>query len=359
MAAPILDMSKFTFDGDVIRAVSEMVFDETLRNSDINAYHTIYPNIVTKKELGFIGSGGLVGVKNQGCNPTAQPWKINTRKATFDPKAWEVLIHECWTDLQDTAVVYSLRTGVDIPDFQDTDYMNVLLEVLGNSMREFWWRLYWFSDTAAANVTPAEEEGSPGVITDGVDVKFFNILDGFWKQITQQLTANTKQRVTITENTGASYEAQQVTPANAKNYFQQLYYKAPLILRQQRDGFILTTQSLYDAYMMSFQDTCCLESARVALLNGMEAISISGVPIIPIPEWDTIIQKYEDTGKKWNNPNRAIYTTKAVLAAGIDNANAFDNFSVWYDRDTRLVKIEGMGQSDAVLANPDMLQVAI
>lgn len=353
MASPILDMTKFTFCGDVIRAVSEMVFDETLRNSDINAYHTIYPNIVTKKELGFIGSGGLVGVANQGCSPTAQPWKINTRKATFDPKAWEVLIHECWTDLQNTAVVYSLRTGVNIPDFQDTDYMNVLLEVLGNSMREFWWRLYWFNDTDAKNVTDS------GVITDGVDLKFFNILDGFWKQITVQLAANPKQRVTITENTGASYEAQQVTPANAKNYFQQLYYKAPLILRQQRDGFILTTQSLYDAYMMSFQDTCCLESARVALLNGMKAISISGVPIIPIPEWDTIIQKYEDTGAKWNNPNRAIYTTKAVLAAGIDNPNAFDDFKVWYDPNTRLVKIEGMGQSDGVLANPDMLQVAI
>lgn len=353
MAAPILDMAKFTFCGDVLRAISEMVFDETLRASDINAFHTIYPNIVTKKELGFIGSGGLVGVANQGCSPTPQPWNINTRKAVFDPKAWEVLIHECWTDLQDTAVVYSLRTGVNIPDFQDTDYMNVLLEVLGSSMREFWWRLYWFNDTASENVTDG------GVITDGIDVKYFNILDGFWKQIMTQLTTNPAQRVTITENAATAYAGQQVTPANAKTYFQNLYYKAPLILRQQRDGFILTTQSLYDAYMMNFQDTCCLESARVALLNGMDAISISGVPIIPIPEWDTIIQKYEDTGTKWNNPNRAVYTTKAVLAAGIDNGNAFDDFRVWYDPNTRLIKIEGMGQSDGVLANPAMLQVAI
>lgn len=353
MAAPILDMSKFTFDGDTLRLLSEMVFDETLRNSDINAIHTIYPNIVTKKEIGFIGSGGLVGVANQGCNPTAQPWQINTRKATFDPKAWEVLIHECWTDLQDTAVVYSLRTGTDISDFTNTDYMNILLEVLGNSMRQFWWRLYWFNDIDAKNVTDS------GLITDGVDTKFFNIINGFWKQIILQVTANTKQRVTITENAGATYKDQYVEPAAAKEYFKELRFSAPLILRQQTDGFIISSQMLYDAYKMSFQDTCCLESARVALLNGMETLSIDGVPIIPITEFDTIIQSYENTGTKWNNPNRAVYTTKAVLAAGIDNPNAFDDLKVWYDLNTRLVKIEGMGQSDAVLANPDMLQVAI
>ena len=346
-------MSEFDFQGDLLKAVSEMIFDETLRDTSIENFHTIYPNIVTKKEIGFIGKGGLVGVANQGCSPTAQDWKINTRRALFDPKAWEVLLHQCWTDLQDTAVVYSLRTGVEIPDFQDTDYMNILLEVLTSSMREFWWRLYWFNDTAAKNVTDG------GVIKDGIDLKYFNILDGFWKQILTQITANPAQRVTIAENAGASYDAQLVTPAKAKEYFQNLYFKAPLVLRQQRDGFILTTQGLYDAYAQALQDACCLESARVALLNGMDTLSINGIPIVPVPEWDNIIHAYEDTGAKWNNPNRAIYTTKAVLAVGIDNPNAFDNFRVWYDPNTRLVKVEGMGQSDDILANPDMFQVAI
>lgn len=356
--AAILDMTKFTFDGELVNAISEMLFEETFRSTEFDTFHTIYPNIVTKREVGYIGEGGLVGVANQGCTPTPQSWSIATRKATFDPKAWEVLISQCWTDLQDSAIVYSLRTGVDVADFTDTDYMNVLLEVLAASMREFRWRLYWFNDTAAANVTP-EEEGTPGVITDGVDVKFFNILDGFWKQILTQVGENAAQRVTITENAAASYAAQALTPTAAATYLKDLYYKAPITLRRQRDGFILATQSVYDAYAQSFQDACCLESARVALLNGMEALSISGIPVIAVPEWDNIIQKYEDTGTKWNNPHRAVYTTKAVLGVGIDNANAFDNFSAWYNKDTREVKIEAMGQSDAVLTNPALFEVAI
>lgn len=357
--ASILDMTPFTFCGETINALSELIFEDSIRGLDFETYHTIYPNIVTKREVGYIGQGGLVGVKNQGCNPTPQAWSIATRKAVFEPHAWEVLIAQCWTDLQNTAIVYSLRTGVDVADFTQTDYMNILVEVLSGSMREFWWRLYWFNDTAAANVTPGKEGDPAGNITDGVDVKFFNILDGFWKQIITQAGTNAAQRVTITENAGATYAAQALTPTAAKNYLQQLYYKAPLGLRRRNTGFILTTQSVYDAYSQVFQDVCCLESARMDLINGVKTLSMSGVPVIAVPEWDNIIQKYEDTGTKWNNPHRAVYTTKEVLGVGIDNPNAFDNFKVWYNNDTRQVKIEAMGQSDAVLTNPTMFEVAI
>lgn len=85
---------------------------------------------------------------------------------------------------------------------------------------------------------------------------------------------------------------------------------------------------------------------------------MSGIPVIAVPEWDNIIQKYEDTGTKWNNPHRAV-STKAVLGVGTDNASAFDNFSAWYNKDTREVKIEAMGQSDTVLTNPALFEVAI
>lgn len=88
------------------------------------------------------------------------------------------------------------------------------------------------------------------------------ILDGFWKQILTQVGENAAQRVTITENAAASYAAQALTPSAAATYLKDLYYKAPITLRCQCDGFILATQSVYDAYAQSFQDACCLENAR-------------------------------------------------------------------------------------------------
>lgn len=351
--AGTLDLSKLTFCGEIVQLLSELIFDEVARDSEIQAFHTIYPNIVTKREVGRIGSGGLVGTAGMGCNPVATNWKIPVRKYTFTPHEWEVYLSMCYTDLEDTVAVYSLRTGVDIGDFTDTDYMNIVIEALSKAMKSFWWRLHWFNDVSAKNVSDG------GTITDGIELKYFNILDGFWKQITEQAVAVSKQRVTITENTGASYTAQDIEPAAAKEYLKELYYKAPLVLREQNDGFMLVTQSIYDAYAQNFQDACCLESSRIALLNGMKVLSMSGIPVVPIHEWDTIIHNYEDTGTKWNNPNRAIYTTKSVLAVGMDNPNAFDEFKTWYNQDEEKVKTKAKGKADAVLANPDMFQVAI
>ena len=142
--------------------------EDTIQGPDINSIHTVFPDIVTNTEVGYIGEGGMVGVVNTGCNPTPQPWNINTRKLKWEPGIWEILLSQCYTDLQQSATIYSLRTGVDIPDFTDTDYMNIVIEVLERSIMDFWYRLFWFNDKDAKNVT------NSGIITDGLDLKFFH-----------------------------------------------------------------------------------------------------------------------------------------------------------------------------------------
>lgn len=352
--AKFLDMDKFQFCGKVIQAISELIMEETIQGVDINAIHTVFPDIVAKTEVGFVGDGGMVGVAGQGCDPTPQDWSIATRKLNWAPKIWEILLEECWTELENAATVYSLRTGVDIPDFTDTDYMNIVIEVLKKSMMDFWWRLFWFSDTAAKNVTDG------GIITDGVALKYFTIIDGLWKQIISQATTNVKQRAaTISENTGATYTAQELNPANVKGYLSKVVFGAPLKLRNMSDRFILVTQSVYDAYTQSLQDACCLESSRIALINGMEALKYNGIPVIAMPVWDKMITAYEDTGTKLNNPHRILFTAKSVLGVGVDRMDSFDKFRIWYDPNSRKVKIEAMGRADAKLTNPEYFSLGI
>ena len=232
--------------------------------------------------------------------------------------------------------------------------MNIVIEVLERSIMDFWYRLFWFNDKNAKNVT------NSGIITDGLDLKFFTIIDGFWKQITTQATANPSQRgATITENAGASYAAQKLTPDKAKEYIQSVVFSAPLLLRQQSDKFILVTQSVYDAYQQSLMDACCLESARLALLNGMEALSFNGIPVIAMPIWDKIIATSEDTGTKLNNPHRILFTSRSVLGIGVDAIDSFEKMRIWYEYKDRVVYVELMGQADAKLTNPDLFSVGI
>lgn len=351
--AATLDMTKFEFHGKLLQSINEMVYDDTLQGPEMTLFHTVWDNIVTRTDIGFIGEGGPIGVPATGCNPTPQPWSIGTRLLKWEPKDWEVLLMQCYTDLQASALIYSLNTGKDIPDFTDTDYMNVYLEVLGKAFMDFWYRLYWFNDTAAA-------EAPAGVITPGTDLRYMKIIDGLWKQIMTQTTVNPAQRAaTITENTGATYVDQKLDKTNVIGYLSSLVYDAPLLLRQDANNFILVTQTVYDAYEQALTDACCLESARLALLNGMSALTFKGIPVIPVPIWDKLINLFENDGTKWNNPHRMLYTNKRVLGIGTDDYGKHGELRVWYEKKDRTVYTESLGRADAKLTNPAYFTVGI
>lgn len=336
-----IDMDKFQFCGETIRAISEMIMEDTIQGPDLTSIHTIYPNIVTQTELGFIGEGGLVGVKSNGCSPTEQDWDIATRIVKWDPAEWEIRLKQCYVELQSAATVYSLRTGVDIPDFTETDYMNLVVQVLEKSIRDFWYRLYWFNDkdATAADFTAITED----------QLVYFNIIDGLFKQLETQATENTSQHITIAENADSS----NLDSSKISDYLSQLVFSAPMELRSSSDRMILCTQSVYDALTMYLATSCCLESARTTLLNGTSTNTFMGIPVIAMPIWDKLINAYGIV-----NPHRAVFTTKANLGLGVDAIDSFEKMRIWYENKDRQVYIELMGKADAKLINPKMFTYA-
>lgn len=354
MVGGFLDMKKFTFVGKVVDSIAEMVMEDTLKAPELTGIHTLYNDIVAKQEVGFIGEGGMVGKADKGCDPEADSWSIATRSLVWEPHTWEIFLSQCYEELENAATVYSLHTGVDIPDFTDTDYMAIVLEVLDNSISKFWWRMFWFGDLDAQNVSDG------GIITDGVDVGFYTILDGFWKQITAQAAANPSQyAVTISENEGATYADQELDSSKVQEYLTKVVFGAPLKLRNLSDKFILVTQTVYDAYEQSLMDACCLESSRTALINGVEALKFKGIPVVALPIWDELILAGEDTGTKLNNPHRILFTAKSVLGIGVDSIAKMGNLNIWYEQKDKKVYIDGMGRADAKLTAPALFSLGI
>ena len=173
-----------------------------------------------------------------------------------------------------------------------------------------------------------------------------------------QIATNPSQRVTVTENAGATYAAQALTPDNAAKYLQQLKYNAPMTLRSKEDAFVALTQSFYDAWEMYLQGKT-LESTYTNLVDGRKVLKAYGMTLIPMPIWDEMIGLYENTGTKLNNPHRALFVQKEVLAVGVDGTDSFEKMNVWYNKDTREVKTELMGKTDARVLNPNQFQLAI
>jgi hypothetical protein len=354
--ATIIDISNFSFDKEEVQGINEFVFDEFIRSPALSEIFSIFPNIVIDKELGFIGEGGLVGKAGSGCNLPAQDYSIGTRRILWEPKPWKIVIEQCYVDLLGKLTVYSLKHGVAAADFAQSDYMHIVAAMLRESMEKFVVRAGWFGDTAADSFSGGGS-GTAG-ITNGVDVDYFNLLDGLWKQLILQATSNTAQRVSITENGAANY-ATQVIPANKMiPYLQDLVYGAPMVLRQQSDAVILCTQKFYDAFLMAIQ-TLNLENTYRNIVDGNSTLHFSGVPIKPKPVWDDMIFAYNNNGTKLFAPYRALYTTTKVLGLGVDGTETLSQMDVFYDKSTELVKIRAAGQMDAKLLHPGMFKLAI
>jgi hypothetical protein len=71
---------------------------------------------------------------------------------TWTPKAWEIYLDECASDLENTMVVYAMNKGTRVDDLTDTDYMAIVVEVLIDAIKEMFYRLIWFGDSHADNV---------------------------------------------------------------------------------------------------------------------------------------------------------------------------------------------------------------
>lgn len=349
----VIDLEKFTFVGDTLKGVGELSFELMRNERNALSFVTTFGNIKVEKEVGFLGEGGLIGRKSQGCDPVAQQFAASTRLVKWTPEDWEVLLHLCYKDMDGTIAEYERKSGVKKPDFTQSDYEAVVEMLLARALNKFMWRFIWFNDKDAANV----EDG--GVITDGVDVDYFNLIDGFWKQVITQATTSAKQHIAVdVPDTYAG--ADSLDPSDAKELLNKVYYAAPMALRQQSDRAIFVTQNLYDAYEQSLSDSAQvqLESVQSAFVEGLSVLKIHGVEVIPMPEWDEHIRTYEDNGTGYNKPYRALYTCKAVLGVGFDDESVFTNLEVWYDRDSRKVKIEGMGNGDAKLLHPELFVAA-
>lgn len=350
--ASILDFANFTFTAEQIRDINELVFDEILHAPDLNFIHSMFSGIKYDKEIGFIGASGLVGVAHQGCDPEPQDWNVNTRKVTWTPKEWEILIEQCATDLDNTAAVYCRNEGINMDDLTDTDYFAILVIVLTNAVKDFLYRLVWFNDVDAENAS------NSGIITNGVATKYFTILDGFFKQLQTAVTQNTNLLVTIDRNSKTTKKEQMaMTGDEAYAILEEMYYNAPIEMRQSGNMRFLVTQSIADAYQ-KYLTGMKLESTYTNLVDGVKSLKFLGIDVIPMPIWDKMIQSYNDLGTTYFKPHRAVLIEQGNLAVGTPETEAFDGFRIWYENKSRKNYIETMGKADAKLLNDTRLVFA-
>jgi hypothetical protein len=337
--------------------MNELVVKAVLTAPELQAFHTIQTGIKNDRQIGIIpGTLGLMGKAAQGCSPTADTLTDAAVLKTWTPKRIEVILDQCYTDIATSMAKMSAKLGIEVNDLTNTEYFAFILDILSRDLPKMILRHAWMGNTAAANVNASPA----GVITAGIDVSYFNVIDGFFKQLATIYTADSSRKSTVTGNSQATTALQfsTLTPAAAYADLNSVIDDAPAVLAAQPDKVLLVTRSVAQKVRRQLQSLGVAYKTEL-MTAGLEIGEWDGIKMYTLPLWDEWIRAYESNGTKLNNPHRIVFTTISNLNLGIEGTSLFDNVNTFYDQKSRVNRIEVSDAFDAKIIDDGLLQVGI
>jgi hypothetical protein len=350
----ILTPGDLTFNGEEIRSIREAILEAVFTKPAITEFHTIYEDIVTKKQIPFLGRLGKITRADAGCSSSPLSAGITMSEKFWEPQRFEIWLQECYTNLEDTFFVWSKNRGLTEPDLTGTDFASFLVERITDAMAEDAQRIAWFGDTSAASI----DDTPTGTLSTGVSALDYNVIDGFWKQLFTIGTANPSQVYTISENAGISYTAQDNLASDAAyKVFQNLMTKADYRLRSAQNKVVVATQSLVDNYA-AYLESKSTDASFIRIEEGFSVLRYRNQNIIGYDLWDRYIRSDFDNGTTYDLPHRAVYTTVSNLALGVDQASALADLDQWFEKKEKTTNFRGGYKMDAKVLESYMVALA-
>jgi hypothetical protein len=356
----IITAADLTWNGEEVKALSEAIYEGVFPKPEITKFHTIVSGIKAKKQIVLLGALGLVGLKQTGCSITPNSGGITMSEKFWNPEYVGDRFQQCWTDLKESFFIWGLKNGKDKANLDKTDFSNFFSERLEDAMAEMIYRIAWFNDTDAslASDSPA------GTVTAGTTIGYFNIIDGFWKQLFAIVTADSARKTTALSSRNGqatfalqAFTADDTTNKVAETCFQNLKYEADFRLREEPGLIIVATQSVVDQYAKELRSRN-IDASFTRIEGGYTSLEFEGIEIIGISLWDRMIRTYFSNGTKYYLPHRAVLTTKENLQIGVEEVGNLSELDPFYDQTTKLFNVDFGFNIDAKVIEDYKVQVA-
>lgn len=326
-----------------IHDLRELINVNTLRDERIENYHRIV-NARNGDPIGLI-SGVTLGKDSCGCNPDYESFAPTNVLKRWALGCWSAPLKVCYKDMEGTVAEYALKNGTPIGDLNGTQVMSEVIEpLIKDSYIDMLWRLAWFGDTEAENITDG------GSITNGVSTDYITVCDGFWKHIYTQIASNSSQLTAITTNTKAAMTASGAATA----LIEQMIVDAPAALMAKSDKVIYMTNAMKTALSIDMKKTYSCALPWDVLTEGVTTTEYDGIRYIALGKWDEHIAAFENGSK----PYRAVMTTKDNLLVGTPAGQFVEDFDFYFDHITRNFYIYGTGKVGTMLLQDELFQAA-
>lgn len=351
-------------DPVILTSISESLFEGFYQHLQLTRYHQVVTGIKANKQIIIFGKHtGLAGFKRANCDTTANTnWTIPSQEKVWTPAYLGDRFEECYDNYMDTFIRWGLNNGVNKSDLTGTELAAMITSHVGDLLMDVSMRHAWFGDTAIV-------AGTNNNLGAG-DLVYFNAIDGFWAQLFDIVSVTPARQSTTgltTKNGQASYALQAFNATDTTNQvatkaLDQMYYDADMRLRgmAKSDLVFLVSQSVYDQYEKERKATGGSGIYEVFLRqeDGAPLLSSNGIEVVPVHDWDRIIQSYLEDGTNYTIPHRAVLTTRTNLMLGVEEASNLGEFDAWYSKDNEKYYIKFGFSLDAKVGLDNMVQLA-
>lgn len=355
----LLDVSNLTLNPVEATELSKFIFESLLETGDLSKYHDIQTGIFYKEQIPFVGTLGLVGKKSTGCKPEA-----NTGTVTFTEKFWEPEMIEdrfenCAKDANRLFKAFKRAQKIN-PDFFNnigSEEEAVIFTLIEGAMRLMINRKVWFDDKTMANVSGG------GYLKNGIDVDYFNVINGLWKQIISiDIPTSSPHYVAIAQNATASYVLQTTYDDDfALKLFRKMWNKADSRLKQAIGNgeklFLHVTPEIAQNWADYKEDKSLVFTLANAEGGGLMDM-YRNIEIVTRYDWQADIQAYFDNGTKYHLPNRALLTTATNLPIGTPSLEDLTTLISEYNNYEKINFIDFALMLDAKFLQPYMAVAA-
>lgn len=344
----------FTLSPENLGSIRDAVQETLYNDENFNQYVTM-ARVKHGDPIALIGELEMVGKAGSGCDPTYEEKGIANSMKRWELGDWQIPIKMCYNSVKGTVAEYSLKTGTAIGDLTDTDIMTIYTQALARAIQQMIWRFGWFGDKAAQNV------GSGGKITDGVDTELFKTCDGFFKRIFAICTSKENQRTKIAANEKTSAAEQKSTmlaKGAATDLVDNILMDADSRIIDDGQAVLMMTRSLADALTYDIKKTHNLIMPWEKVFSGFDVANYNGVTIARISIWDRLIAANEKGTTTVNLPYRAVFANPRQLMVGTPQDSLISDLDIWFSKKERRNYIYSTGKIGTAILEENLIHAA-
>lgn len=354
----VADFKALADDKQYIKDTSEIVRTK-LFHEPTETFFTIVPGIKGGKQVAAMRGFEYVTKASQGCGGSGISPDFPAFSQFWNPKLAEVRIELCHEDFESSFTQWGLKNGYQRKDLTGTEMALFIESLIMEAMQLDLQRMALLSD---------KDILTQDILTDPVaKAPFYNIIDkGLIPtiQYLQTLPEFADKFKTLSKNTGLVADQMNLSAEYAVDLYESL-----ILETYDFDGdMVLSSNALalnYDKFLRR-GNGYGIQQNLDATVNGVQAAKVSGVPVVPVKNYDRwkkkdfTIDADPGPGKTIHLPHFAMYTKKEFLQIGVDDQTALENLTLEYiGGSEEKFWIKGNYMFDFKMVNPYEMMVAL